>query len=458
MGAPTDSGRSVPTPAVYRSVVLLLWALAINATIACRGLFWDGSSFLANILELGQLHDFYTARAHVDWVTQIPVLLLSELGVRDTRLLAMTYSAAMFGLPTALYHFALARVKRDAVLTGTVIAVIATVYLPTCFFIVGEYNTLYAAVVAAMAVLLVPRERRLADAVMLCLVGVLSVRSYETMVYLGPLLAAATLWSVRNDRDSWVKALFAVAAVGFLAASAVGIVTIVDYWGHPHFLKVRATSFDFWQNLQFAIPVIGLALSAAMAMLRPRWLQGSGPPAIVAIAAAALALSPWYRLVHEHSILYPPSHYLARQAAGFLLAVLMVCMWLHVAWQRQPPKVFTILRQPAVSRRLVLAMTALVLAAAVPDVALTALWSDYLARMRTLVDAREGVIRAKDLPLLDWPDKLFAQDWSLPALSALISRTPGHAYVLVDKDYLSNPPFDPACGTLPRLKGYSWGK
>jgi hypothetical protein len=76
--------------------------------------------------------------------------------------------------------------------------------------------------------------------------------------------------------------------------------------------------------------------------------------------------------------------------------------------------------------------------------------------MRTLVDTREGIIRAQDLPVLDWPDKLFAQDWTLPAMSALVSRTPGRAYVLSDKDYLSNPPFDPACGTLPKLKGYGW--
>jgi hypothetical protein len=103
-------------------------------------------------------------------------------------------------------------------------------------------------------------------------------------------------------------------------------------------------------------------------------------------------------------------------------------------------------------------MTALVLAAAVPDVALTALWSDYLGRLRGLVDSRQGIIRAGDLPLLEWPDKLFAQDWSLPAMSAIVSRTPGRAYIVVDKDYLSNPPFDPACGTLPRLKGYGWGR
>ena len=445
-------------PAVYRSVVLLLWALAINAAIACRGLYWDGSSFLVNMLEHGQVHDFYTARAHVDWLTQLPALLLDRLGVRDTHLLAIVYSATLFGLPAALYQLALARVRHDAVLLGTVIAAIATVWLPTSFFIVGEYNVTYAAAVAAMAVILAPAPRRLGDAVLLCILGLISVRSYETMVYLGPLLAAAILWSQRGGGDSWVKAVSTIAAAAFLASAVVAGVAIIDYWSHPHFIKVRSMSFDFWQNQQFVIPLIGLAITAATALLRPTWLQGSGPAIVVGITAAALVLSPWYRLLHEHSILYPPAHYLARQAAGLVLAVLLVCMWLHVAWQRRPPRVFTILRRADVSRRLVLAMTALALAGAVPDVALTGLWSEYLARMRALVDTREGIIRARDLPLLDWPDKLFAQDWSLPAMSALVSRTPGRAYVLVDKDYLSNPPFDPACGTLPRLRGYGWGK
>src|SRR5262245_9283907 len=114
---------------VYRIVVLLLWVLAAYATITCRGLFWDGSSFLVNILDEGWFHDFYLARSHVDWVTQAPVLLLSKLGVRDTHVLAMAYSATLFGLPVALYHFALARVRHDALLLAIVIAIVVVVYL-----------------------------------------------------------------------------------------------------------------------------------------------------------------------------------------------------------------------------------------------------------------------------------------------------------------------------------------
>ena len=442
--------------AAYRAVVVLIWGLAAYATVACRGLFWDGSSFLVNILDNGRFHDFYVARAHVDWVTQLPVLLLSELGVRDTRLLSMAYSAALFGLPTALYHLALARVRHDAVLLGIVIAAVAVVYLPTSFFIIGEYNATFAAVTAGMAVAMTSRESRLGDAALLCVLGVFCVRSYEAMIYFGPLLAAAIVWSRHQDKDRATRMLAGIAALAFLAAAVVAAATIADYWGHPHFIKVRSMSFDFWQNLQFAIPLAGLAVSTVVGLAKPTWLRGRGPLVVMGIATALLASTPWWRLLHEHSILYPPAHYLAREAAGLLLALLIVCMWLHVAWQRKPPAVFAALRLPAVSQRLVAAMTVLVIAAAIPDMVLTGLWSDYLGRMRDLVDGRQGIIRASEQPILDWPDKLFAQDWSLPAMSALVSRMPGRAYLRVDNDFRSNPPFDPACGTLPRLKGYGW--
>ena len=442
--------------AAYRLVVLLVWGLAAYATVTCRGLFWDGSSFLVNILDHGSFHDFYVARAHVDWLTQLPVLLLDKLAVRDTRLLAMAYSLALFGLPAALYHLALARVRHDAVLLGIVIAAVAVVYLPTSFFIIGEYNATFAAVTAGMAVTLTVRENRLGDAALLCALGVLCVRSYEATVYLGPLLAAAIVWSARTDRDRATRVLAGIAALAFIASAAVSAATIADYWSHPHFIKVRSMTSDFWQNLQFVIPLAGLALSTVVGLARPAWLQGRGPLIVMGVATAVLASTPWWRLLHEHSILYPPSHYLARQAAGVVLALLLACMWLHVAWQRKPPLVLATLRLPAVSQRFVASMTVLVIAAAIPDMVLTGLWSDYLGRMRTLVDNRQGIVRASALPLLDWPDKLFAQDWSLPAMSAIVSRTPGRAFVRVDNDFLSNPPFDPACGTLPRLKGYGW--
>jgi hypothetical protein len=433
----------------------MLWALAVYNAIGCRGLFWDGASFLVNIIDLGGFHDFYTARAHVDWVTQAPVIAAAWLGVRDLHVLSIAYSFGLFFLPAGLYHLALARVRHDPVMLAIVIVILATVYLPTSFFIVGEYNAAFAAVSAAVAIALTGWRR--GDAVLLCALGLLCLRSYEALVYLGPLAAACILWSMRGVRDAGARLVLAVAAMAFVGAAIVSGVTIIDYWGHPHFAKVRSMSLEFWQNLQFSIPMVGLLICAVIGLMRPGLLRGRLPIVIIAITGAALALTPWYRLLSDYSILYPPSHYLARQAAGLLLAGLLVCLWAQAAWRTKAPKILTVLREPGVARRLVASTAFLFAAATIPDLALTGLWTGYLDRIATLVNRGEGTIPTRTLPLAQWPDKLFAQDWSLPALSAVVSHTPGRAYVIADKDYLSNPPFDPACGTLPRLIGYRWG-
>ncbi|MFO1084402.1 MAG: hypothetical protein U1E21_07560 [Reyranellaceae bacterium] len=441
--------------AAYRGVALMLWSLAVYSAISCRGLFWDGASFLVNIIDLGGFHDFYTARAHVDWVTQAPVIAATWLGVRDLHVLSIVYSLSLFALPVGLYHLALARVRHDPVMLAIVTVIVAVVYLPTSFFIVGEYNAAFAAVTAAMAIALSGWRR--GDAVLLCALAFLCLRSYEALVYLGPLSAACILWSMRGARDAGTRLMLAVAALAFVGAAIVSGVTIVDYWSHPHFAKVRSMSLEFWQNLQFAVPIAGLFICAVVGLARPELLRGPLPIVVIAITSVALALTPWYRLLSDYSILYPPSHYLARQAAGVLLAGLLVCLWLHVAWRPRSPGPLAVLREPGVARRLVASMFALFVAATIPDLALTGLWTGYLDRIAAVVNRGEGTIPTRTLPLTEWPDKLFAQDWTLPALSAIVSRTPGRAYVVADKDYLSNPPFDPACGTLPRLAGYRWG-
>ena len=448
----------VPRITAYRGIVLLLWALVIYNAVECRGLFWDGSSFLVNLLDLDRFHDFYAARAHIDWLTQAPVLLLTDMGVRDTRLLAMVYSAMLFGVPTALYHFALARVRHDPSLLAAVVAIVAVVYLPTSFFIVGEYNATFAAVTAAMAVALTSAGKSARDAVILCALGALCLRSYEAMIYFGPLVTGAIVWASRRGETAGfgTRVLYGIAMLAFAGAAVVSAATLVDYWDHPHFLKVRSTSVDFWQNMQFIIPLAGFAICGAIGLRRPAWLQGRGPTIVLGIVAILLALSPWWRIVDSASILYPPSHYVARQAAGILLVAFLGGMWILAARQHNPPVVLTTLREPAVSKRLLVLVTALTFAAAIPDVALTRLWAGYLDNLRVLVNGRTGIVRAETLPLHDWPNKLFFQDWSYPALTAIVSRTPGKAYVVSDQDYLSNPPFEAPCGLLPKLSGFGW--
>jgi len=441
----------------YRGTVLLLWGLAAWNAFTCRGLFWDGASFLANMLETQGFHDFYPARAHIAWLTQWPVLLLVRAGVRDTHLLAMVFSATLLAVPAALYHLSLARARQKGALLAAVIAVIGTVYVPTGFFIVGEYNIAYAAVTAVFAIALTGDRTSWRDGAMLLALGLTCIASYEAMIYLGPLSAAVIAWSARRSREPFGRLLAVAAALAFLGATVVSGSTVVEYWNHEHFVEVRGRVWQFWQNLQFLVVLAGFALIAVVALVSPSWLAGRGPVVAALVTGAVLVSTPWFRqLVNPESMIFPPAHYLARSAAGGLLAVLLSAMWLHVAWPEARWRLLAMLHRPMVARRLATAMFVLVLAGAVPDVALSRYWSDYLAWFRGIVTTRTGLVYADELPMRQWPQRLFAQDWTYPALSVLVRSAPGQAIVVTRNDYKSNPPFDPSCGTVPALVGFRW--
>jgi hypothetical protein len=72
------------------------------------------------------------------------------------------------------------------------------------------------------------------------------------------------------------------------------------------------------------------------------------------------------------------------------------------------------------------------------------------------VNSRTGIVPADELPLRQWPYRMFVQEWSYPALSVLLHRAPGQGVVVAPNDYRSNMPFDPACGTVPRLESFVW--
>src|SRR5215468_6597031 len=127
---------------------------------------------------------------------QIPVITGLWLGVTDLHQLARLLSLGLFALPTALYHLALVRARDDAVLLGAVIAAVAVVFMTTSFFIVGEYNTANAIAIVVAVRLATARHLTVVDGLFLAVIGLVAVRTYESMLYLGPLLASMTLWIV----------------------------------------------------------------------------------------------------------------------------------------------------------------------------------------------------------------------------------------------------------------------
>ena len=443
-----------------RLVIAVLWLLAGYDTWTCRGLFWDGAAFLVNIVDTGTFHDFYPARAHVGYVTQLPLLIALKAGVTNLKALAMIQSAALFALPVGLYHFAIMRVRHDGLLLAAVIAVVSLVYLPTSFFIIGEYNALYAAATAAFAIMLTVDTRyRRSDAFVLCGLAVMSVCSYEAMLYFGPLLAAAALWWRHRlpAGEGEARFLALLSAAGFLAGAYVSGATVVEYWHFKHFVLVRAAILDFWQNQQFIVPVAGIAIFAVLTLAWPRWLRTQLPTALIVLVAVVVVSTLKFRdWLNPEAMVFPPAHYVARTAAGCLLWALLIAMWVHVLWRRNAPQFLVLLREAADARRLLAPLVLLVVASAVPDVALTRLWSGYLDYYRGVVAGHRGTVSVDTLPDRVWPWWLFNQQWSVPALSALLRSSPDQAIVTAHEVPGEPTPFDSRCGTLPRLAGYRW--
>src|SRR5438045_7093030 len=171
----------------YRATVALIWALALWHSWTSRGLFVDGANFLVHIVRQEGFFDFYMPRLYAMVLGQLPVMTAVTLGVTDLHLLARLLSFGLFVLPTIFYHLALHRAKDDPVLLAVVIAAIAIVFMTTSFFIVGEYNTLYA-VAMLIGVRLATAERlTLPDGLALALRALVAARSCEALVSLGPL-------------------------------------------------------------------------------------------------------------------------------------------------------------------------------------------------------------------------------------------------------------------------------
>src|ERR1700755_1413103 len=184
----------------YRGAIGLIWALALWHSWICRGLFVDGFAFLVQIVTYEWFFFFYPPRIFAMIAAQVPVMTAVILGVTDLHLLGQLLAFGVFGRPTLFYTAALYRARNDAVLLASVIATIAIVFLATSFFIVGEYNTLYAMAIFICVTLVTGDRLRLGEGLMLALIGAFSVRVYEAMIYIGPFLVAMTLWRIWRAR------------------------------------------------------------------------------------------------------------------------------------------------------------------------------------------------------------------------------------------------------------------
>ena len=436
----------MPTTIAYRTTIGLLWGLALWHSWESRGLFVDGSAFLVQIARREWFFDFYAPRLYAMVIGQIPVMTALFLGVTDLHLMARLLSFGLFAVPTALYHLALMRAKDDAVLLAAVVAAVAVVFMTTSFFIVGEYNTAYALVVLVAVRLATAERLTVFDGLVLAAIAFLAMRTYEVMIYLGPLLAAMIFWALRRapSRPVFATALHVAAAGMFLAGMVVATGSILKPHSEEHLSDTVATATNFWQNMQFDMVLAAALVVVGWALLNPRALMGTRPYWWAASFLVILALSPL--LAASDTLVRPlaKSQYVARTAAGLVIAAIVVFIWIYRSKVGDKLPALVILRAPDAARRFVAFALLMLLAGLPSDIYLTRTWISYLEAVRTVVRSQSGVIAFESTSLARNPHLHLIEAWILPSQSLVLRAKRGDGIIAPPKDFDSWQPFPPA--------------
>ena len=444
-------------PLVYRSSVALIWTLTLWNVWWARGLFVDGHSLLLAMLEEQGFVMFFDQRLYLMVLTQVPALLAIKLGVKDTELLARLLSLGLFVVPTAFYYAALFRARRDPLVLAAVVGAIAVVYMPTSFFIAGEFNSLCAIAIFTATLLATGERLTLRDGLLVAATALLALRSYELTAFLGPLLAGLVAWRVvASGWRTYTAVLYALAAILFVASGVIGGEAMINPHKDGFVGGAIVNALNFWRNLQFVLPLIALAILAVTALAAPRKLQSRGIFLWPAFLLVVLAASPLLWLTGGDIRPFPKAQYESRIAATVLAAIIAVAIVTVAAAPRMLARSLETVRRPEVMRSVLLLQFAALLAALPVDLFLTELWRQSEAKFQETIVTRRGFIPAEETVFVQEPYRHFVENWTLPTQSLVLRRKSGDAIVLPPKDYRGWQPFEPTTGHLPDTRGFYW--
>jgi hypothetical protein len=479
------------TALARRLALGVLWLLGSWNIWECRALYSDGALFFVEVVHKGWFWHpegiYDRSRQYAIAVSELFLVAGVQSGVTDLHWLARLQSLGAFALPTALYHFALVRAKDDAVLLTATIAAIALIFLPTSFFIIGEYNAAYAIAIATAVLLATADRPRLGDAVVLVVLSVLALRTYEAFGFLGPLLAAMVLWRTSPGRGhplhiallaaatmlafcglyalpvllagilsaavlcGWMRArwrsaiaagLCELAAALFLTSAIVAIHSGSSVIGLATVTEIASAAPEFWRNSQFDLALAAALIVVVWVIAKPVDLDGLRPYLWAGLPIAALLGLPLLALGQGYFHPLATQHYAARLACAPIVAAIIGVVWLRTAGVAQ--------KMAKVATRRLLAFFVVLMIAHLPSqVALTVSWISFLDATRATIRSHSGSIAFAVLPA-ETPSYWTGGDMEfISALSLALRSSPSDGIIAL-------PPGTEEPLPLPDIGGYFW--
>ena len=223
--ADTPSPGNVATAGVAGRLTVfacVVFGLSILfAIISRRCLYADGSYYLLRVLVAGNFTEMISCRSFAAYLFQLPVVVAFNLGITNLHWLTLAFGVGCFSAwPVAMYlcH----RMARQHF--WLVMLACAAGYLNAAFMAVGEHIVAHAFFWPALFAVLFVRPLTPSAAVILLGSAGLLLRSYESLLFLGPPMAGLLVWRLIFVKDKhWQKALLATTALLFAAATWIAL-------------------------------------------------------------------------------------------------------------------------------------------------------------------------------------------------------------------------------------------
>jgi len=369
-----------------------------------------------------------------------------------------------FGLvffTTIMWVFSLVVLRTDPFFWPFVL-LIAVVYLNTSFFTIGESHVAYSITACCMAILLSSRTINLVRGIILLALSFLVTRTYEALLFLGPLLSLMTAARLREASNQRAVAFLLWGAILlFLASSAIAALSVLKPVAPDSLAEALRVSIIYRDRqllLSFALSLVYL-----IHVFLGNWKKINRACAIAAAATLLLLALPanWALPRYYYDCRTMVALWLfCFGMIGLLIRLVPDRLQRRYQSRRFPILVTSINRVRTLTSAqagkkgmfIYLPILLIILLAAI-DVYHSVQFQRFIRNFATEVNSRTGVVALEATNILERGGKYYGWRWTYPTTSLLLRADESKAVILNAKRYHGAQPFDPETA-LPDLRSY----
>jgi len=276
-------------------VLLALCVLHTTTAVVSRQfLFADGSWYLSWILEHEDFRlDRYRSFAEV--LTQFPAVLWIRLGGRHLAPIELLLGSGLYFHYVMTLLLCLLTARNNSELMLFPLASFFAVSANSTFFIVSESHVLASLFWPLVFLMLLRPPWRILGPVAVTALAIPTLRAYQSMVFLGPILFGSTCWRARQARFGWKRLGWLILATYFVGGTWIAIRGTMNPSSPDNLAAFHDSVFFFRDHLDHVhvlgllslVTLFGIFLSLAARLPKRAFFLGSAALAMLCLVAAA---------------------------------------------------------------------------------------------------------------------------------------------------------------------------